>query len=512
MKRSTNIFLVIVLLGVVLRIYRLDALSIWIDELFTLLMVSDYFNYIVHYLAYTPGMFNNVNSPLFTGYLWHGLNMHQPLYFTILAYVSRFFGMSIIHFRLVSALFGIGSVVVMYYFTRLLYVKKVALLSSFLLAVSPIHVLYAQEARPYTIVIFFFLCASYFFYRAVHENEWHLWMLYVFFTFLALLSHTYAYFYTFSHFLYFFSPRGFSSLEGKRYISCLLLIVVLLLPWLPHLYYQQKFAFTVFNLQRNVNLIAGFHYLNVLAYVLGMFITFAFGKTLIDETTALPLLGIGFLVFILLYGVAYYKGMRKNFGEKEIFLLYIMLVPIVITFVPTFFTSTNLLVLRYLLISSLPFLIFVARGIMSYPKKVAMFTLLCIMVLSSVSLSRYYSQSVVTKAPYREVSDFIVQNQKSGDAIMVRVPLFKYALLYYHPELSVIELGKWETKHIHEVDLQPIVPLFGQYDRYWVMVSHTYDEDKLNSFFSKYATLEKKWESPGVNLYLYRHFRNLPPV
>lgn len=59
--------------------------------------------------------------------------------------------------RLPAAIFGIAAVPVLYLLSRRLFSPQVALVAAAALAVSPLHLQYSQEARPYAIFVFFYL-------------------------------------------------------------------------------------------------------------------------------------------------------------------------------------------------------------------------------------------------------------------------------------------------------------------------------------------------------------------
>ncbi len=67
--------------------------------------------------------------------------------------------------------------------------RGAALASAAILAFSPTHVYYSQEARSYTMTILLVLVSSWFFARAVEENRERDWLLWTLFGVLAVYSH-----------------------------------------------------------------------------------------------------------------------------------------------------------------------------------------------------------------------------------------------------------------------------------------------------------------------------------
>lgn len=126
--------LVIFLGGLLLRILNLGGKSLWLDEAF----------------AAVNALREVVAVPLEAIE-----NSHPPLYYTLLHYWIPLAGDGEFALRLPSVLISLGSLGLFYHLGRLLLDRRVALLATALLAVSPLDVWYAQEARMYIFVTFF---------------------------------------------------------------------------------------------------------------------------------------------------------------------------------------------------------------------------------------------------------------------------------------------------------------------------------------------------------------------
>ena len=87
----------------------------------------------------------------------------QPLYFIILFWWRQAFGDSEFALRSLSALLGIGSVIVIFFTTLRIYGKNHALWSSLILAFSSFSIYYSQEVRNYALLIFLASLQLYFF-------------------------------------------------------------------------------------------------------------------------------------------------------------------------------------------------------------------------------------------------------------------------------------------------------------------------------------------------------------
>jgi len=91
---------------------------------------------------------------------------HQPLYHGILYLWSKITGSSLAAGRLFSALAGLGTLPLLFFFGKRIAGRNEALLAILLLAVAPLHVWYSRDLTPYTWMALFSLANYYFLYSA----------------------------------------------------------------------------------------------------------------------------------------------------------------------------------------------------------------------------------------------------------------------------------------------------------------------------------------------------------
>src|SRR6476661_4619773 len=127
------------LLGGLLRLYRLDALSLWVDEGDTVFDAR---------LPW-PALLG-VNGPF---------EPHPPLYFILVKLMSAV-APEMLAGRLVSLLAGVGTIGALYLLGARLAGPRVGLLAALALTLAPLHIWYSQEARPYAVTALL-VCASY---------------------------------------------------------------------------------------------------------------------------------------------------------------------------------------------------------------------------------------------------------------------------------------------------------------------------------------------------------------
>ena len=130
-ERPTFLLWAILLLGAALRIYRFDFQSLWHDEILTFFTA----NAPIGRLLTNP---YDVNIP--------------PLYYLIVKSVIALGGTDGL-LRLPSVLFGSLTILIFYLVVRNCLGERVGLTGAFLLAISPFHIWYSQEARPYVLLI-----------------------------------------------------------------------------------------------------------------------------------------------------------------------------------------------------------------------------------------------------------------------------------------------------------------------------------------------------------------------
>jgi uncharacterized membrane protein len=123
----------VVLLGGALRLYRLDALSYWLDEGIT---------------VYDTRREWDVVFGLHGRYA-----EHPPLYHVFAKFMTLFFPDNIAA-RVLSLITGTLTLVVLYFLVATLLNRRAAVAATLVLAVSPLHIWYSQEARMYAPTMF----------------------------------------------------------------------------------------------------------------------------------------------------------------------------------------------------------------------------------------------------------------------------------------------------------------------------------------------------------------------
>lgn len=144
----------ITLLAAALRFFKLGEWSFWIDEIFTINRAQAHYRNWELILANIPPARNWI-----------------PLSVILTAQVLNLFGVSEWSARLVSAAIGIITIPILYFPMKKIFGYQVTLIALLLLAVSPWHIFWSQNARFYTSLMLFSTLALFAFYFGFEKDR-----------------------------------------------------------------------------------------------------------------------------------------------------------------------------------------------------------------------------------------------------------------------------------------------------------------------------------------------------
>ena len=193
--------IVILILGIFFRFVNIDRKLYWFDETFTSLRVSGYTVLEVkkqicngqeisvedvqkyQRLAREKTLIDTIKSLAVED------SQHPPLYYVIARFWMQWFGSSVAVTRIVSALLSLLAFPCMYWLCLELFESSlVGWVAMALLAVTPFHVLYAQEAREYSLWTVTILLSSATLLRAMRLKTKLSWGMYAVSVVLALYT------------------------------------------------------------------------------------------------------------------------------------------------------------------------------------------------------------------------------------------------------------------------------------------------------------------------------------
>jgi len=240
------LFITVLCMGIIFRVTNIEKKIYWHDEAYTSLRISGYtmkefaqgayanrdksIKYLQTFQRFKPG--SQLKDTI------HSLavedSQHPPLYYTLLRFWVKIFGNSITAIRSLSILFGLLAFPCLYWVCLELFRSSfVAWVAIALLAVSPVHVLFAQEARQYALWTVTILAASAALLRAMRLNTKWNWTIYA----MTLATSFYTFFLSglvaVSHGIYVFITEKYK--PSKKAISYLLssgLGLLIFTPWI----------------------------------------------------------------------------------------------------------------------------------------------------------------------------------------------------------------------------------------------------------------------------------------
>jgi mannosyltransferase len=418
----SHALLVIIISGFLLRLSNLTE-SLWGDELWATHVYLGNLRTLVYTILYDP---------------------HPPLYSLFMFIWIKLFGDSELSVRLPPLICGVSSIFLVYTLAALTTDKKTALLASFLLSVSPVHIWYSQEARSYSALSFLLLLSiiSY-----VHLRDSHARPIWIIVYFCAAFSYTLSHFYSSFYIILISLMCWLERHTQRRHILTLnLLIVSWLAVWLAI-----KFILPDMPL--------GLNYLRVFSFVdlwKLFFNWFLFGNAWNVNQYHLPILVIQVFFFAILFHglVLLLKDTDKTKCSRDI-VAYLFILPLIL--LGFGFIGYGTYIERSLFVALPFFFIVVAKGVTGFDGKVAKRTCIIIVILVNITTVVTYfsrdSERTVTqpKPDWRSVARYLdseLIGSSERASIFATDGAGTIALEYYEPRFKhVYSWGSSESGH-----------------------------------------------------------------
>ena len=425
-------------LALILRVIELDAQPLWWDEGYSVFFATRDFGTL---LARTA------------------IDIHPPLYYLLLQTWMLAFGKSAFALRLLSVVIGVAAVTLLYLVARELFNQRVALISAFLLAVSPLAIYYSQELRMYGLVTLLALASVYFQLRALTNDErrtantgstsWvrrHLSLvLYVVFTSLALYTQYFAIFLIAAQvaIVFYLKYRARWKIEWRVWLIAWAAMAALYLPWV--IYAGPKLVAYV---TAKVG-IEQYARLDPFTYLVQHVTAFSVGH--VSEWTWLVW---GSVFFAALALVGFFASRRYQVGEgnsqfairSSLSAIYFF-VPLALGFlVNLIYTFHPIRYERLLLFAAPFFLIYVACGIIALwerERALGVFAGAGVVVLCALSLYDFYTVARYPDEDYRSLIQEMERIAAPNDLVYAIYPWqVGYLETYYQgAPLNVYEVN-----------------------------------------------------------------------
>ncbi|MBL1211234.1 glycosyltransferase family 39 protein [Geminocystis sp. GBBB08] len=239
------VIIIVIIIGIFFRLTNIDKKIYWHDEVYTSLRVAGYkgdqivetfFNgKIITAKDLLELQILKPKTPLsstLNSLIEHP--EHPPLYYLLLRFWQDLLGSSIIINRSLSIVFSLLIFPGIYYLSKQLFNHNlVSLISVTFVAISPIQILYGQEAREYSLWMVTIILSSWFFLKAIKTNKINHWLGYSLSLSATFYTSILSAFLPIVNIVYIFLMR--KSLEVKTNINFLTFTIIsgiLFTPWI----------------------------------------------------------------------------------------------------------------------------------------------------------------------------------------------------------------------------------------------------------------------------------------
>lgn len=177
LERPVIVVALIVLAALALRLTNISASSLWIDEIYSLIVGNTHLfpdtltatiqpaqAYYDRFLSWQPMDFERLMALL-------KINVHMPLYYLLLNPWLQWFGNNSEGLRSFSALFSALMILPVYWLGAAVGGKKAGYLAALVAALSPFQIYQGQEGRMYTLSLFWTALAGFAFWKVLFSNR-----------------------------------------------------------------------------------------------------------------------------------------------------------------------------------------------------------------------------------------------------------------------------------------------------------------------------------------------------
>jgi uncharacterized membrane protein len=498
MRKEKLFLLTLFAAALALRLFRIGAQSLWVDEIFTV----------------------NVSIPKPGLNIWDYLkyNIHGPLHSAVV-YLFHFAGSADAWLRVPSALAGAGAVVWIYRWSRLWLGARPAWAAAVLLTFSPLHLYYSQELRNYSFLLFFGLAATYYLHRLLEKESRRDFVLYVVCMVAAVLCNFSAAFLYAAHAIVFLFRKNTTKRRVMRWAAASLVIALLISPWIYRVFVFvdfEKLATPVMPGQlEETERLRGettFHMAGV-PYTFYVFSTgFTLGPSLRDlhvltsMSDVLRAHGLTVAWAAVLFGALALTGIRRLLlaaGPWQQMLVYLT-VPIVATLFLNW-QNAKAFNVRYVLVSMPAYLCLLALAFDSFSPRARWLLFGLVGITLGASLGNYYFNGRYAREDVRSAVRAI-EADGDGASCIVAPAVNEVVEHYLHADLPVYPVYASARVPRSSVDRQ-LARIFADCQNLWYVRAREWvndpDGDLLAAFEKQYQRAQLV-EFNGVELYLFR--------
>ncbi len=452
--------LLILLLAFVLRLVNLNQ-SFWLDEAAQ----------VIESARPASAQFSIISD------------FHPPLFHAVLHFWMAA-GNSEVWIRLLPVLFGVATVYLIYKLGCCLGKEREGQLAALFLAISPYHLWYSQEARPYMLFVFFSLFSTLMLLRKK-------WLMYLLMTTLLMYSLYFAPFVIVGQFCYlvFFEKKSL-----RQFLKCLLTVILLFLPWLPEFLKQlEQGTNGVFRGWTDIVSV------NPWKAIPLTFAKFIFGKGTIDNIFFYALV-IAPVFLIFLYSLA--KIQKEKKGKVLTVFFFIPFVSaILVSFIVPVAAPQRLIFLLPL------FCLIIAKGIFRMLPVIKWLAIIAVIATGIAGIADYYTNPYVQREQWRQAVEFV---EGSGDSKTLALFVFPapFAPYLWYGKDIIEAKGIAPAFILHDNDLKNLQSTVNNKKRIFLfqyLTGLTDPKEKTRAFLSENGFVNRDTKDfPGVGfVYIY---------
>jgi mannosyltransferase len=476
-----------------LRLYRLGHQSLWMDEVLTATNAA-----------------HPLRQLLFDSSVDHNF---PPLYTALIHLSQQWLGLSDVVLRLPSALAGTLSVPVLYAGVRAELGERTALVSALLFAISPFHVWYSQEARPYALLVLLGLTALWCAARFVERPDSRARLAtFVLAAAAAFYCHLVAapLLLVLAGYLLARVPRA----GRPAAVAGILGLGVLLLP--------QVLEFVSTPPLGSGNPDYRFNPAHV-GYTAWAFATgYSLGPSLLELREGMQGLKLYLWLIVpimLLLGAIAVLGARTIWRDHRatFWLLVAWIVGPIAFAVAGAITTAHPYNVRYAILAMPAALVLLGSGLLALkPLPIKILSSLAVIAMSATGLINYYSAPKYHREDNRAAARFLNANASRGDVVVASAPYTALPLRYYrlrddlklvrYPDTGMVSQGR---------PLRDLDPMLRGRERVWLFLSRTFHSDpggEIVKYMDSAFMLRQEFTAAGVRVLLYSRRRDPLPT
>ena len=458
----------IIVTGLVVRLIDLDGESIWVDEGHAIYVASFNLDRVIEESS---------------------RDTHPPLYSIILHYWMKLGPQTAYHLRLLSVIFGVLSIFLIYKVGKELFDQYSGMVGSLILALSVFHLHFSQEIRSYMLVVVLILLSYYLLLILIKKQKFFYYIFYIIIITLLVYTHFLGWFILLAQNIYYLLRFPLNVVRIKRLAMIDAIILILFLPWVNIMISM------LFDLQVEFWILEP-----TILSIPQTFLIYA------GTYTSFGIILLLLFCTLVIYGLFFLKEwkvkIRWSDRNQNYLLLIWMWIPILVPFFISFI-SAPLFITRITIGASLAFYLLAANGLKYIDKKAIKNSVLAlIIILSLCNCVIYYNE--INKERWKEVTEYVESNAHSGDLLIFHAGFGLDKAFNFYAKRDDLDKTPFPEigLDINKDAIYELKALLKDKERVWLILSHGRDEDNLiikNLKIDYDLIYHREYVSKGIN-------------